>query len=189
MYINQLHCRIYTQFFCVFDSRHFSHSHRMRRMKVRMKMRSSQSQLRGRSTTQTVRLESRMYRVIQLWSWQERLQKETKLKRCASLSLTSASSSLVDQMRPITGLRKLIGHYSATSYNMIIRHGCEPYLSSVSQSRKSLLTKSDCGAFWSFFSRLSKLSNFINNVENHTCLCQYLTELERCSNPLQEMTE
>lgn len=56
-------------------------SYRRRRRRQWVRMRSSQSQLRGRSTTQTVRLESRMFRVTQLWSWQERLQRETKLRR------------------------------------------------------------------------------------------------------------
>lgn len=52
-----------------------------RRRKEQVRMRSSLSQLRGRSTTQTVRLERRTFRVTQQWSWQERLQREIKLKR------------------------------------------------------------------------------------------------------------
>ena len=52
-----------------------------RRRKEQVKMRSSLSPLRGRSTTRTVRLERRTFRVTQRWSWQERLQRETRLKR------------------------------------------------------------------------------------------------------------
>lgn len=59
------------------------------RRKEQVRMMNSLSQLRGRSTTQTVRLESRTFRVIQPWSWQERHQRETKLKRYASLSLST----------------------------------------------------------------------------------------------------
>lgn len=69
-------------------------SYRRRRRQL-VRMRSSQSQLSGRSTTQTVRLESRMFRVTQLWSWQERLRRETKLRR---YSEEEESSGLNSQM-------------------------------------------------------------------------------------------
>lgn len=63
-------------------------AHRMKRRKVGVRMMSSLSQLKGRNMTQTVRLGSRTSRVIQLWSWQERHQRETKLKRYTSNHLT-----------------------------------------------------------------------------------------------------
>lgn len=56
-----------------------------RRRRELGRMRSSQSQLRGRSTTQTVKLESRMFRATRLWSWQERLQRGIKPRRYSTL--------------------------------------------------------------------------------------------------------
>lgn len=52
-----------------------------RRRKEQVMTRSSRSRLRGRSTTQTVRPESRAFRATQLWSWQERHRRGTRLKR------------------------------------------------------------------------------------------------------------
>lgn len=75
---------LHTKFYCVTI---WTCNAYRRRTKELVKMRSSQSLLRGRSTTQTVRLESRMFRVIQLWSWQGRRQRETKLKRYSTHQL------------------------------------------------------------------------------------------------------
>lgn len=60
-----------------------SNAYRRRRRKEQARMRSSPRQPRGRSTTQTVRPESRAFRATQLWSWQERRRRETKPKRYA----------------------------------------------------------------------------------------------------------
>lgn len=79
---------------------------RSRRWKMEQeRMKNSQSQLREKSTAQIVRLANRIFRVIRLWSWQEKPRRETKPKRL--LTVINCCTKACDRVMLMIMLKKL----------------------------------------------------------------------------------
>lgn len=101
----------YTWFYCCVTYGACNVYRRRRRRRELGRMRSSQSQLRGRSTTQTVRLESRMFRATWLWSWQERLQREIKPRRYSTLCQEEGDRQVIRSSYSKLNLQKTLPKY------------------------------------------------------------------------------